>query len=441
MIGAAIFLALLSMVFIEISLLFPLSLIGLSFLGLAKQSAGRTILLPFYLFPFMFLMRAQSPENILLSVLPDISVVMAISIHFMTSNISRRNLGLFLLISLLSIVTFTINVFHIGELNYSALIVRQFILPLVFLFVVINSTLKNPGLHEEALFISIISFSLVATLSLLNIIGIIFVPRSMEALLPFLNFIEGEDNIEQISRNIAGISFPRLNLFAGGALGSSGAIFFILGLVALFNRQIKPAWVLKILSVPLLLAAVATLSTSIIIALFGYCIAFYFSGNRNFSVKVIGSVGIVSIVFLLTGISVMGMSPIDYIMETSIASFVRHTIALNIWEVMLGIGPKITSAGYEFKPDNFVGDVGIFRVFVESGIITFILFLMLLIQIFYRGFSTSYYDNVSAVRPYLAIFIVFILLIHANMTALPPFYPLFCIACLGMSQIPDRKNS
>jgi len=440
-IGAAIYLAVLSLIFLEISYLFGLSIIGLSFLGLANQSAGRTILLPFYLFPFMFLIRAQSPDNIILSVLPDLSVIIAIVVHFTTSKIRRSNLGLFGLICLLSSIIFTINVYHVGELSYSALIVRQYVFPLVFLFVVVNSTLKNPGLHEEALFISLVSFSLVATLTLLNISGIIFIPRSMEALFPFLNFIEDTDNIEQISRSIGGISFPRLNLFTGGALGSSAAIFFILGLVALFNLQRKSFWVAKILSIPLLVAAAASLSTSLIIALMGYSIAFYFTVKGNFGGKLVGSIGIIGIGFLLTSISIMGLSPIDYFMETSAGGIVKHSFTLDFWEVMFGVGPRLTSAGFEFIPDKFIIDAGIFRVFVESGIIACILFLMLLIKIFNRGFRASYYRNVSAVRPYLAIFVVFILLVHANMTALPPFYPLFCIACLGMSQMLDRESS
>ena len=437
---ATIYSAIFSLIFLSISPFFGIGLLFLCFLGLGMQSFGRTILLPFYLFPFMFLIRAQSPDNQILAILPDLFVVLTIALNVAVHRIRKKNMSLLGLIFSLSILTSSLNVYHVGELSYLPLIIRQYALPLLFLLVVINSTSKNPGLHEEALFISIVSFSLVAILSLLNIVGIIFIPRSLEALYPFLNFIEDTDNIEQVSRTIGSFSFPRLNLFTGGALGSAGALFFILGLVAFFNLQNKPFWVATILSIPLLVAAAATLSTSILIALIGYYIAFYFTVKTNFGGKLVGSIGIIGIGFLLTRISVVDLSPIDYFMETSAGGIVKHSLMLNFLEVMFGVGPRLTSAGFEFIPDKFIIDAGIFRVFVESGIIAFALFLMLLMQILYSGFSASYYENVSEVRPYFAIFIVFILSVHANMTALPPFYPLFCIACLGMSQRLDRRS-
>lgn len=433
--------AIFSLIFFSISPFFGIGLLAMCFLGLGVQSLGRTILLPFYLFPFMFLIRAQSPDNQILTILPDLFVVLSIVLNVATLKIRKKNMTLLGLIALLSILISSINLYHVGEISYLPLIIRQYSLPLLFLLVVINSSVKNPGLYEEALFISVVSFSLVAILSLLNIEGIILIPRSLEALYPFLNFIENIDNIEQVSRTIESFSFPRLNLFTGGALGSSSALFFILGLVAFFDLQSKPFWVAKILSIPLMVAAAGTLSTSLLIALMGYCIAFYITVKRNFVGKLAGILAIIGTVYLITRISVMEKSPIDYFMETSAGNFVKHSFMLDFWEVMFGVGPRLTSAGFEFIPDKFIIDVGIFRVFVESGIIAFILFLILLIQIFNRGFSASYYGNISAVRPYLAIFVVFILSVHANMTALPPFYPLFCIACLGMSQRLDQRSS
>lgn len=438
---ATIYSAIFSLIFFSISHFFFIGLLALCFLGLGMQSLGRTILLPFYLFPFMFLIRAQSPDNQILTILPDLFVVLSIALNVATLKIRKKNMTLLGLIALLSILISSINLYHVGELSYLPLIIRQYALPLLFLLVVINSSLKNPGLYKEALFISVVSFSLVAILSLLNIAGNIFIPRSLPALYPFLNFTENVDNIEQVSRTVGSFSLPRLNLFTGGALGSSGALFFILGLVAFFNLQSKPFWVTKILSIPLLLAAVVTVSTSLLIALMGYFIAFYFTVKTNFGGKLAGSIGVIGVIFLLTSTSVMGISPVDYFMDTALVGLVKHTFTLDFWEVMFGVGPRLTSAGFEFIPDKFIIDVGIFRVFVESGIIAFILFLMLLIKIFVLGFRASYDGNVSAVRPYLAIFVVFILLVHANMTALPPFYPLFCIACLGICQSLVRKSS
>jgi hypothetical protein len=431
-IGPAIYLGLLSLIFLEVSYLFGLGIICISFLGLAKQSAKKIILLPFYLFPFIFLIRAQSPDNLILSILPDLTVVLAIVYNLFFFKLNKKDSTLFGLIILLSVLTFFINLIHVGEFRYFAIIFRQYVLPLAFLMVFINSTKIHSDLPEEALFISILSFSLVATLSLMNITGIIFIPRSMEALYPFLNYVENTDNIKQISRSIGDFSFPRLNIFTGGALGSSAALFFILGLIAFFKLESKRSWVPKILAIPLLLASLACLSVSILTAVVGFVIAFYFLRKASMFNLSGGILGMVGVVYLLINGSIMGISPAEYFIESSLSEFIKFVSKLNFLELMFGVGPRLTSTGFEFIPENFIIDVGVFRVFVESGAIVFLVFIAILLIVLYRGFSVSYYYDEPSVRPYVAIFLVFIGLVHANMTALPPFYPLFCAACSGM---------
>ncbi|MDA9281288.1 hypothetical protein N9Q14_01575 [Pseudomonadales bacterium] len=436
--ATVIYLAIFILIFLSVSPVFGVGLLVLSYCTLAIKSVVKTILFPFYLFPFMFLIRAQSPDNQILAILPDISVVLAIVTHFLICGISRSNLLLFALITSLSAMTFLLNLSHLNDLNYSFLIIRQYVLPLLFLFVVINSGSKDPQLEAEALRISTISFALVALISLLNISSIITVPRSMEALYPFLNYSENTDNITQVSRRVGeGIFFPRLNLFTGGALGSSAAILLVLGLIALFCSEGSKFRILKLSSVPLIIASIGTLSTSIVIALIGCYAAFYFFIKRRSISKVLG---ITVIFFLLTTVSVVGMSPLDYLLETSLGAFIVYIAGLDLKEVLFGVGPRLTTSGFEFIPNKFIIDVGIFRTFVEIGIFGFCVFAIILLLIFRSGFNASYHNNDTGVRPYLAIFVVFMLSVHANMTALPPFYPLFCAVCLGMIR-PSRALS
>jgi hypothetical protein len=435
-----IYLAMLSFIFVESRPLLGILLLAFTLLISGWYTPERLILFPFYLYPFMFLIRAQSPENILLIILPDIVTCSVIFLHFMTQKISTKNLSLLFLLFILSFIVFLINVYHTGFLSYSFVIFRQYVLPLIFLFVFINSASRSINIHEDALFISIQCFSITALLAILNTMGVIFIPRSIEALFPVLGFLDDGNDINTLGRTFFGMFMPRLNLYLGGALGSAAAISFILGIVALFHVKNKIWWFPKLLALPLLLAALATLSMSIIFAFVGYYFAFYICRKQNIQKNFLKYVLLIVICLLLFTVSFIEISAASYFVDFIFYELIHYLSKLDFLEIFFGVGPRITSSGFYFLPEKFIIDVGIFRVFVESGIFAFIVFLVILVYFFLRGYRASRYKDITEVRPYLAIFIVFMLSVHANMALLPPFYPLFCAVCLGMLSRAEQKK-
>lgn len=96
-------------------------------------------------------------------------------------------------------------------------------------------------------------------------------------------------------------------------------------------------------------------------------------------------------------------------------------------EILFGNGMPINMGNYIYEPEKNISDVGIFRVFVETGIINFVIFFYFLLRLFKKllrinpDFSSDYHNVL------LILFILFISLPHTNITFLPPFYPLFII--------------
>jgi len=129
-----------------------------------------------------------------------------------------------------------------------------------------------------------------------------------------------------------------------------------------------------------------------------------------------------------------------YFSDSLLAGMLAYMQKIDAVTFLIGSGPRLTSAGYEFMPSVFVTDAGILRVFIETGFFNFILFLVFLIIVFRRGIlvfrSHPSYDG----RLFFMMFIIFICLVHANMTTLPPFFPLFSAIVGGIFSIYYNVN-
>ena len=394
------------------------------------KSAKLTMLFPFFLYPFMFLIRAQDPESIILIILPEVFTILAIVVHIFRISVMTSHVKFFLLLGAYAVITLLIDMFHVGEISYLPLILRQYILPVVFLIVFINASERNNRLAIDALKISVISFAVVGIITLLNITEIVSVEPSTEALYPFLHYEVGGDNSKFYGRNLTeDISMSRINLFTGGALGSSAAIFFALGLIPFFLSKNESNWRYKALSVVLLVPSLMTLSTSVVIAVAWVLLVVVGTSKRAiyFSPFVF-----IILFFLLTTELFIDKSPLDYVSDSSISGLLIYINSIDLTAFLIGSGPRLVSQGYEFVPELFVTDVGIFRVFVETGLVNFILFLGLLFVVLRRGLVVLNAPAGYNVKPFLILFLLFISLLHANMSALPPFFPLFSAIVAGI---------
>lgn len=389
------------------------------------------ILFPFIIYPFMFVIRAQGPEYLFVKLIPDIFTIVAIILHIAKNGISTRHYQIFLILAFHSLMTLLICIFHLNDSNYLFVLVRQFTLPIVFLIIFINAAEKNIYLPLAALKLSIISFSIIGIIALLNITKIVQVEPSIEALYPFLNFSPESSNGDQIiGRKLTdSLILPRLNLLTGGALGSSAAIFCALGFVCIYFLKVYKKFMYFFLSIFLLISGLLTLSTSILISII--CSIFVFAPKKTRIFIIMLSFPFFG--FLLSKSEIfIGETPLGYLANSSIVGFLKFISELSITQILFGVGPRIVSEGYLFVPNLFIIDVGLFRVFVETGILNFLLFLIFILIVFWRGFVCLVSSSSVYVKPYFYIFLVFILLVHANVAMLPPFFPLFTVAVAGI---------
>lgn len=244
-------------------------------------------ILPFIVYPFMYLIRAQNPENLTLILFPELTVIL--SCIYMAHHVWRERsdfkigseISLLLLYGLLA---FSINLYHVSDVEYIPIIFRQYILPIIFLslYITYNVLNKSESPYTNGISFSIVSFGMVSAISLLIISSVLRVPRLIPELFPYLNYspdftpnevrVLGYDSIplskasgvlnqasDALNHKIPGDKFDqinkptfeellgsglmqstrkipfigwvfRLNLYAGGVVGSSGSIAFALGL-------------------------------------------------------------------------------------------------------------------------------------------------------------------------------------------------------------------
>jgi hypothetical protein len=399
------------------------------YLFLVLRSRDMVILFPFYIYPFMFMLRARDPENLLLIIFPEIFALIPMVFHYIRINVNEKIGAYSHLLFFYAVITALVVMFHVENIYYFPLMFRQYIIPVFFIIFILDITSKRNCLSLYALKISFNSFALVAVLSILNILGVFTIDASLEALYPFLNY-SSVGNEQQIGRTfMSGDIFPRLNLFSGGALGSSAAIFIALGLIPYLSKKLEMNWLHRFSSMFLLAAGAMSFSTSILIPI-AIFILFIFRTMINWYLT-----GFIFFLCILVGANMtlfVSGTVFDYVYITSMMGFASYLANLDLWAVLFGSGPRFTSSGFEFVPDNFVIDVGVLRVFVETGAVSFIIFSLFIISILRKGFVVGGKSDVHGGRVYFFLFLIFLLMVHANMTALPPFFPLFSVVVAGI---------
>jgi hypothetical protein len=116
----------------------------------------------------MLLINDKNPGNILIKLLPETAIFIAIIFFFKDYKIQLYQKKLFFSFSLFSLLTFLISYMHILEIYFIPALFRQYILPILFLIVFVNISLKKNELPFEALKIFIYSCSIISVIALLN---------------------------------------------------------------------------------------------------------------------------------------------------------------------------------------------------------------------------------------------------------------------------------
>lgn len=389
------------------------------------------LLLPFLLYPFMFLIRIPDHQNTILAIIPDIAAMLAILGFFIRQGRRIRfNLMSMLLLvyAILNFINPAVHIFDAGALPY---IFRQYVLPIIFTIVFLNASQKDGSLPQRALLLSIFSFSLVSVITLLNYLDIISIPPLFEEIYPYSSYILDIETGITHGRSIVGSEIiPRINLFIGGALGSAAAILVSLAIISLFNFVSRIGRGLAIVcGVLLMTAAFLSLSYTILLpVIFSIAVFTYKRINIIYGLPIAFALTF----YLINSIDLAGMSAYQYLNEYIISSLYKLLTSNSIMAFLVGNGPKLTTSAYVYVTGSSAVDVGIFRILFEQGIVNFTFFIAIIIIVLKQFFWAVNNGFLIDKFPFILIFCTMLFSIHTNMTITPPFYPLFVLSMAGI---------
>ena len=403
------------------------------------------VLLPFCIYPFLFLIKNEANQNLIIAMLPELIIIFSSIIFILYKKIITSNITLFSLIILHSLITILIGFFHMHDFSSLPILFRQFFIPLFFMIIFIYASEKNNTLPKEAIRISILSFGIITILALLNYYDVIYLYKYMtpagsyvgrpffgctnDIIAPFIHCV----TIGEYSNQMV-----RMELFLGGSIGSAGSILMVLALVTIIlnNKSYK---FLKYFSLTFITCSVLSMSISIIIPIFFFIIVKIVT-KKNYLILIPFS--FIIMLLITTKISFFGtLSPFEYFNVTIFSGISNYFSEINILNLLFGSGPVITSNRFVFLPDRSLLDIGIFRIFSETGILNFILFFSILVHLFKKllWLQIHHYSYYS-----VSLFVIFcslLTMIHGNMVIFPPFYPIFIAVTAGILTEHKLKTS
>lgn len=390
-------------------------------------SSYSVFLLPFYISPFMLIIKYQNPESLLILLLPELTLFIAIIFFLFNRKIYLYEKNLFYFLSLFSLLITFSGFLHILEIFLLPALIRQYVLPILFLIIFINASLKKNELPLEALKICIYSFSIVSIIALLNYFN--FVEEII--LNPILGFrynLICSSDIVRISLCSETNSIPRLDLLISGSTGSASAIFIMLGIVCILLRD--KANHLKYFSLPLFAASFFSSSVSILFPII-YLFLVILLGYKFFKIAIVFFV--IFSFLLLTNLPIFGFDSGYIYFISTLGSQTSNLLAnLKLSDIFFGYGPIIESSLFRTIVMGSLGDVGIFRIALENGFFLFIFFLLILFYILNKALwlTTNLSSNFN--RSLLLMLITLSSLVHVIAIFTPPFSYLFIITVSGI---------
>jgi hypothetical protein len=389
--------------------------------------------LTFLLYPFMFLIKIPDHTNVFLIALPDIVSLLSISFYLVSNVIKdpvlkHRNLTICLVI--LMVLNTIIPLFHVLSIEAIPVIFRQYIIPTVFVLVFLQASEKVESLVSKALTVSILSFSIVAAVSILNYLGIFTIPPVFEAVFPYVNYLLSLEGRTMLGRSLLGGDMVmRLNPMLGGALGSSAGILMTLSIIALLKfRHGVHRGLLFVSAIFLGAAAILTISSSIIFPVIIGIVLYTYIRLGN----LILLPAFIVVVVIINTIGFTNMSVFDYFYSSFIMNIYNGLDGNTITSFLFGNGPKFATSFYSYSSREYPASVGIFRVLLENGILNFTVFIALIYLIIRKYFKNDTRLLLMQKFPFIFLFLVMVSTIHTNLLFTAPFYPLFGLCVAGL---------
>jgi hypothetical protein len=421
---------------VEVAVVIYLIILFLFLLGGYKDMLKLT----FLIYPMMFIIKIPDHTNPFFIIFPDVVALLSIfsySLATLNKDLTPKNKNVTICLLILMILNFKILFLHTLSLEAIPLIFRQYIMPIIFATIFLNASESDENLVSVASMVSLLSYSFVSIVSLLNYFSLITVPPVFEEVYPWVNYLRSfEENVNH-GRSLFGSDLiMRLNPMLGGALGSSAGILMTLSMIALFNVDNGIHYSFKILlSLVLALAAILTISNSIILPIIIWVVLYSYLNVG----KIIIIPSLILVFIIVNTVQFIGISIIDYFYESFIINIYDAINGVSINSFLFGNGPKFTSNFYVNNTVEYSGDIGIFRVLMESGFIVFTVFLLILFMIVKKYFEYGNKSILNKKFPYILLFFVMIFSIHTNLIFTAPFYPLFGLCVAGLFSL--KKSS
>ncbi|OUV97691.1 MAG: hypothetical protein CBD02_02715 [Candidatus Pelagibacter sp. TMED142] len=386
------------------------------------------LLMPFYIFPFMLIFKLNHTDNLLLNFLPDFSILLSLSYIFKKNKIPSFYKNIIITMIFFILTTICITFLHIQETLFILGIIRQYAIPIIFLIIFITVSLKNNYLPIYALKISIVVYTLISIIALMNYFFLNnFESPSVGWRSSFLCL--GEYSKTMLMCNEGG-KIRRLHSLISGSLGSSSAVLVMLGIVSIrISRESHS--LLKYCSIPLFLTAFLSFSVSIVIPIIYFIFVLILNNKKILKIYFLPFI-IVTFLFL-SQVSLFNQSSIINYFNSSIFNAIKiHLSSMRPMEILFGSGPIINSSIFKYFPDRFIVDIGIFRMFNDTGIFNFILFLYIVFYFIKKALLIN--SKIKSNFNEILLFMLFVLisLVHSNIIVTPPFYLLFIITCSGI---------
>ena len=198
------------------------------------------VLLPFCIYPFLFVIKNEANQNLIIATLPELIIIFSIIIFIMYKQIITSNKRLFSLILIHSFFTIFVSFFYMHELFSLPILIRQYFIPLLFMIIFVFASEKNNTLPKQAIRISIFSFGILTILALLNYYDVIYLYKYMTPGGSYVGrpFFGCTNNIiaplvQCVTIGDYDNQAVRMELFLGGSIGSAGSILLMLGLTTL----------------------------------------------------------------------------------------------------------------------------------------------------------------------------------------------------------------
>jgi hypothetical protein len=379
------------------------------------------VLLPFYFYPFLFILKSREPNNLILSALPEISVFISFFYFFLSQKILKYEKHLFFLLFLIAFFLVLVSFLHILDIYFLPALIRQYALPIIFLIIFINASLRKNELPMEAFKICIISYSIVSIVALLNyfkMIELLEYPRYRPSIFCI------NDSAALLLRCSEGL-MPRALPLLGGSIGTSANILWMLGIAVILGCNSSGNHYLKYFSIPLFILGLLATSFSVIMPITYSLVVITLSKYKKYYKQILILLIIIFILFL-TNFGFFGEETVfKYFKLTILTGIFDHFENIKIINFLFGSGPIISSEQFGFFPEKFIIDVGILRVLTETGFFNFFLFLLVLFYFLKKilWLEVNYPSNYN--KSLLIMFLTLISAVHGNMAITSPFYPLF----------------